>query len=401
MTSEPVIVVLEDERPQVLAIRAALKGLGEVRDFADPDSALSFVKEHAADAAIVDIHMPRHRIDGMEFIRSVRHFDRDLSVIIRTGDDSVELADDAIEVRAFRRAIKGKTSIDELRALTVEALVETRDRRQTSRNAAGTARVKTQLVQTLGTVEDELSVTEGYKAMFQALRNTLTAIAGYSEVLCEAAGNSGDGFLNEQAAAHRTLVGRLLRNLNAFLDSPYAESLRAARSQRIGSANGVIESVRRRFQASPQWTVDGRSLAVLGLSQDMYVSAPPIKLMTALRHLIEFCLTRSPTGSETRLTAHCVEKPIDAIEDVPGPSVVFNRSRLTGSMIYVAFRLRADLVNTSLEDIRRAFHEYPDDPRAGNLQMIGFALGDEAIVVVVQRVTGNATVFELYVPLGR
>jgi hypothetical protein len=237
--------------------------------------------------------------------------------------------------------------------------------------------------------------------MFQALRNTLTAVAGYAEVLGESAGRGSDGFLKEQAAAHRTLVGRLLRNLNAFLDSPYAESLRATHSQRIGSANGVIESVRRRFQASPQWTVDGRSLAVLGLSQDMYVSAPPIKLMTALRHLIEFCLTRSPRESETRLTAHCVEKPIDAIEDVTGPSVVFNRSKLIGSTIYVVFRLRADLGNTSFEDIRRAFHEYPDDPRAGNLQMIGFALGDEAIVVVVQRGTGNATVFELYVPLGR
>ena len=375
--------------------------MGELREFADPDSALEFVRHHTADAAIVDVHMPRHSMDGMEFIRSVREFDRDLSVIIRTGDDSVELADDAIEVRAFRRAIKGRTSIDELRALTVDALTETRGRRQVTQTASSAELVRTQLATTLGSVEDELSVTDGYKAMLQAMRNTLTAIAGYAEVLCEVADRGGTAFLKEQSASNRTVVGRLLADVNRFLDGPYAESLRATRTQRIGTANGVLESVRKRFLAAPQWLVDGRSLHVIGLSQDMYVSVAPIKLMTALRHLIEFCMQRSLPESVTRLTAHCVENAVVAIEETPEPKLILRRRALGELAMCVVFRLRGDVANTSLEDIRRAFHEHPDDPRMGNLQMIGMATGEDPAAMVVHAASTGATTFELYVPIAR
>ena len=400
MTSQPVILVLEDEKPQLLALRAALEGLGELREFADPDSALGFIRQHTADAAIVDVHMPDHNMDGMQFIRSVREFDGDLSVIIRTGDDSVELADDAIEVRAFRRAVKGRTSIDELRALTVKALTETRSRRRLTQTASKAESVRTQLTATLGSVEDELSVTDAYKAMLQGMRNTLTAIAGYAEVLCEATDRGGSTFLRDQAARNRTAVERLLTDVIRFLDGPYAESLRATQTQRVGTANGVLESVRKRFLASPQWLADGKSLHVLGLSQDMYVSVAPIKLLTALRHLIEYCMQRSLPDSILRLTAYCVESATVAIEETPGPKLILRRRALSELSICVVFRLRADLAATSLEEIRRAFHQHPEDPRSGNLQMIGMAMGDEPAAVVARTGSSGAFVFEFYVPTG-
>ncbi len=400
MTSQPFIVLLEDERAQLLAVRAALKGLGEIQEFGDPTAALGFLKQHAVDAAVIDIHMPRFQMNGLDFIRSVRGFDQDLCVIIRTGDDSAELADGAIEVRAFRRAIKGRISIDELRSLTLAAVNETRRRRQVTIDAASAADVKTQLARTLGSVEEELSTIDAYKALFQSTRNRLTAIAGMAEVICTASANDATPVLKESAPKNRQLVNGLLAEVGVFLDGPYAEDLRAARAPRRGTVNGVVEALRKRFMTAPKWIAEGKAITVSGLSQDMFVSAPPIKLITALRHLIEFCLARGELNSVVRLTAH-YEEHADRIADrASNLQLVFNGNALRHSTPHIVFRLHAQMRETSLDDIQRAVREHPDDPREGNLQMISLALDNEQTAIIARHSDG-VTLIDLFIPASR
>jgi CheY-like chemotaxis protein len=400
MTSRPVIVLLDDERPQLLAMRAALQGLGDVHDFSEPERALEFVRHHAVDVAIVDIHMPENHTDGIDFIRAVREFDRDLCVVVRTGDDSTDLADDAIEVRAYRRIIKGRASIGDLRALTTEAVTETRHRRHVTRDAHGAKEARSQMVSTLGSVDDELSVAEGCKAMLQSMRNGLTAISGFAEIMWEAAERGGNAFLKVQAGNNRALVSRMLLDVHTFLDGPFAESMRATQTHRVGTANAVLESVRQRFTASGHWLAQQRSFKVIGLSQDMFVSAAPLKLVTALRHLIEFCLQRSPPRTEVRLTGHCVEHALAAAGGGTNPNLIFNEQALHASTAFVVFRVRADLTGHSLESIRQAIESHPDDPRTGNLQMLALTFGEHRIGLVVARTTDDLTAFDLYVPYG-
>lgn len=400
MTSQPKIVILEDERAQLLAVRAALHGLGEIQEFASPSPALDFLKKHTVDAAIVDIHMPRFRIDGMDFIRSVREFDNDLCVIIRTGDASADLADGAIEVRAFRRAIKGKTSIEELRDLTIAAVRETRSRRQLSLDAAKTTAVKTQWVQMLGSVQETLSVKDSYKGLVQGMRNQLTAIAGVAEVMDEAAQRGRTDLLTNYATKNKLLVGGLLTEINTFLDGPFSEALRTAHSEGRGTVNGVLESLRKHFLSSPKWEADLKSLSIAGLGEDMYISASPMRLLTAIRHLVEFCFQRSSSKSVTRLTTHCVDRAIAVIDSISGPKLVFTERLLSRAGVFVSFRICGHLVATSLEDIRRSFHEYPDEPSFGNLQMIPLALRGEIAAVTVHLAPAEATVFDLYLPVS-
>ncbi len=401
MTSQPKIVILEDERAQLLAVRAALHGIGELKGFADPSPALVFLKHHMVDAAIVDIHMPHFRSNGMDFIRAVREFDKDLCVIIRTGDASADLADGAIEVRAFRRAIKGKTSINELRDITLAAVEETRIRRQVSSDAANTTAVKTQWVQTLGSAEETLSVKDSYKGLVQGMRNQLTAIAGFAEVMEEATQRGRTDLLKEYAAKNKLLVGGLLTELNVFLDGPFSEALRTARTEGRGTVNGVLESLRKHFLASPQWEADQKSVTLSGLGEDMCISASPVRLMTAIRHLLEFCFYRSPAKSVIRLTTHCVDRATSMIDSICDPKLVFTEGLMNRAGVFVTFRVCSRLVATSLEDIRRSFHEYPKDPHSGNLQMIPLALGDELAAITVHLAPVEATVFDLYLPVSR
>ncbi|HKB90797.1 MAG TPA: response regulator, partial [Opitutaceae bacterium] len=64
MVSDPVILLLDDERPQILSLRAQLRDIGELLEFSDPRPALDFLRTNKVDAAIVDIRMPRLPVDG-------------------------------------------------------------------------------------------------------------------------------------------------------------------------------------------------------------------------------------------------------------------------------------------------------------------------------------------------
>lgn len=231
------------------------------------------------------------------------------------------------------------------------------------------------------------------------MRNRLTAIAGAAEVICAASANDATAVLKEAAPKNRQLVSGLLAEVGVFLDGPYAEDLRAARAPRRGTVNGVVEALRKRFMTAPKWIVERKAITVTGLSQDMFVSAAPIKLITALRHLIEFCLARSEPNSVVRLTAHCEENAGRIIDRAPSSQLVFNGSTLRRSTPHIGFRLHAPLRATSLDEIQRAFREHPDDPREGNLQMISLALGDEQTAIIARQFEG-VTLIELFIPVS-
>ena len=102
-----------------------------------------------------------------------------------------------------------------------------------------------------------------------------------------------------------------------------------------------------------------------------------------------------------RLSAHCIDHAVSAIDSILGPKLVFTERLMSRSGVYVAFRISSPLVATSLEEIRQAFHDYPDDPHSGNLQMIPLALRGELAAVTVHLDHVEATVFDLYVPISR
>lgn len=401
MEGVPVIVVLEDEKPQLLALRAALEGLGEMQAFSDPEAALEYLRVHRVDVAIIDVHMPRFAMNGLEFIRHTREFDQDLCVIIRTGDDSVDVADSAIELRAFRRAIKNKVSVEELRELTRAAIGETRTRRRVSDDAAHAAEAKTQLVKTLGSVEDELTLGDCYKALFQTMRNQLTALGACSEGICMALSEGKVAIATENAGKTRTLVARLLNEMNTFLDGPAGEALRTPTRRGQASVNSVIETLQKRFLGAPIWAAQRKSVAATGLVQDMIISIPGLPLISALRHLLEFALLNSRDGTVIKLNVGCHKSITQSINATPTPKLTLNHRLVNYQNPGICFRVVAPLEGINLESVRQRFHETPEDPRLGNLQMVGLALGDEQVVLTVHESSAQTTVFDLFLPLGR
>jgi len=398
MNIEPTILVLEDERPQILALRATLQPIGRVVDFSDPERALDYLQEQQVDAAVIDIHMPKMPLDGIGFIRAVRSFDNDLAVIIRTGDTSIEIAEHAIELQAFRRVIKSRTSVNELREVLRAGIAETRTRRQTSRDASSAADASRRLEQTLGSFEDDLSAAECYKAMLHSLRNQLTAIAGLSEVWSAVARERDDRLMVDTAAENNRIVSRMLADMTAFLDGPFAEAQGVGDRSARTDVNATMEILKKRFATATVWSAQQKSVQISGLHQPLLAEASPIRLLTALRHTTEFCLGSSPNDTRVLLRTYFVPDLDHHLAPLDARHLVFNRPTRSKALGYICFEWRAGRVARSLEQIRRQIHTHPDDPRTGNLHMISLSLGEERSTVVVHVSPENLLSFQLLVP---
>lgn len=400
MTPEPTILILEDERPQILALRATLQPLGRVVDFSDPQRALDYLQEQEVDAAVIDIHMPRMPLNGIEFIQAVRSFDKHLAVIIRTGDTSIEIAEHAIELQAFRRVIKSRTSVHELRDIMRDGIAETRTRRKTSRDAAATIGTARQLEETLGSVEDELSAAECYKAMLHSMRNQLTALAGFSEVWTVLANENKQLLLSDAAAENSRVVTRMINDLTAFLDGPFADSQTGYDKPPRADTNSTLAALRKRFSTATVWSAQQKTVEISALPQSMLVVATPLKLLTALRHTTEFCLQISSPGTPVTVTlkAHFTARIDDDAMQGNEPLLVFNRPTKAHSLGYVSFDWQAGPVEKSLEQIRQMFHACTDDPRVGNLHMIGLCLGQTGCSVTARISPTQQLSLQLFVP---
>lgn len=105
MLSRARVLLVDDEPDVVQALARRLRAAGfEVSAHSRAASALAALTEGAFDVAVSDIAMPE--MDGLGFIRTVRHHDLDLPVVLITGAPAFETAIRAVEYGAFRYLVK-------------------------------------------------------------------------------------------------------------------------------------------------------------------------------------------------------------------------------------------------------------------------------------------------------
>lgn len=396
MNSDAIILILEDERAQILALRAQLKGLGRLVEFTEPEPALDYARGHPCDAAIVDVRMPRSSMDGLAFLRALREFDRELAIIIRTASESDQIADKAIELRAIKRAVKSKTTLAELRRSTQEAIQETRQRREVARNAKATETTKTQLAEALGTYDLRLAAADLHRGLVHGLRNQLTALSAIAALLQDDAARSGQPAFVEHARRCAGLAERMVDSVNAFLDAPFGDGGAAAHA----SVNESIGALRQFFRGAQRWPAEGKRVLLRELLSDTFVAGTPLELMNSLRHLLEFCLVRAEAGAEVTLTAQTLLTPASLGSRLSAAGAVLNRAALRGDHPHVAFRVSAPLPQLTVEGVEAAFAQAGDNPRTGNLAVVSAALGAVHGALLVHRSAAGAVGLEPLWPIS-
>ena len=93
--------MVDDEPAALKSLARALELVGfAVEAFEDPRAAAERCLQIRFDAIVCDVLMPK--LDGLEFLRSVREHDPDVPVVLVTGSPAIEGAIKAMELRAFR-----------------------------------------------------------------------------------------------------------------------------------------------------------------------------------------------------------------------------------------------------------------------------------------------------------
>lgn len=99
------VLIVDDEKD----VRESLQRMLERQEYrvfiaGDGEEALKIGQERNIDIALVDIVMPK--MDGIEFLRQVRHFNPKMEVIMMTGQSTVERCVKAIEYGASSYLLK-------------------------------------------------------------------------------------------------------------------------------------------------------------------------------------------------------------------------------------------------------------------------------------------------------
>jgi signal transduction histidine kinase len=208
------ILVVDDERSIRTACRRMLENEGFcVFEAWSADEALQLMKSSSFDLAMVDIMLPE--MDGITFAGELKRIDENIEVIIMTGFPSMETALGAFNarasdfiikpfsnkqlIRAAVRCLERKRLLQAIEMMNRELETKARDLEKRNRELEEASAFKSQLISIIA----------------HDLRSPLTAMAGYSELMCltdlsplevkEMAREMQDGCLQLESLVHNLL----------------------------------------------------------------------------------------------------------------------------------------------------------------------------------------------------
>ncbi len=94
------LLVDDDEKVQVVLVRALTAAGIQVSAASTGASALEMMGQQSFDAVVSDIQMPG--MSGLKLLRAIREYDLDLPVVLMTGQPNLAGAGAAVEYGAFQ-----------------------------------------------------------------------------------------------------------------------------------------------------------------------------------------------------------------------------------------------------------------------------------------------------------
>jgi CheY-like chemotaxis protein len=361
---EPTILILDDEHLQILSLKAQLKGLGKFVTFKDPAIALDHVKENQVDVAIVDIRMPGYSMDGLEFMRRLRAIDKDLSIVVRTADESDEISDTALELKASRRFIKSRYALREIQSFTAAAIAETEAKRQQTSALLDAEATRSNLVEALGTYDMTVTAGSVYRGLLYSLKNDLSALDSISELIKMQATANPD--IADLASQHERLVGKMVREYDQYLESPFGDDPTGDTAK----LNATFASLRSYFAGATEWISIKKGVQIQDAMNEANIRFHPLALYNSLKHLVEYCLIRMPFQSELRVETRLFESGKETATKDEKAVLTINAGAVASMGSCALLRLTGQLPMLSEEERKNIADAKTSALRAGNMMIL-------------------------------
>ncbi len=176
------ILVIDDERGPRESLRILLKNDYQVFCADSVDWGLQMLAQNPPDAIIMDIRMPG--VNGIEGLRRIRQIDPNVSVIMLTGFGTLETAQEAIRLGA-NDYIKKPFDATEMQDVIRRNVQRTRFERRRWRAEQKLKDLNTRLMDQLAEKEYMASLGQKSAELVHDLRNPLTAVLGYVDLLAD------------------------------------------------------------------------------------------------------------------------------------------------------------------------------------------------------------------------
>jgi signal transduction histidine kinase len=196
MQTPPTVLVIDDERGPRESLRILLKHDYNVLCTESVDGGLSLLRQRGPDAIVMDIRMPGK--SGITGLREIRDADPFVSVIMLTGFGTLETAQEAIRLGA-NDYIKKPFDAAEMQDVIRRNVQRTQFERRRARAEQELKKLNDQLLEELAQKEHFATLGQKSAELMHDLRNPLTAVLGYVELLSDelrnARQNMGDRWL--------------------------------------------------------------------------------------------------------------------------------------------------------------------------------------------------------------
>src|ERR1041385_2936933 len=120
MSTQPMLLIVDDEKPTREGLRAALEERYDVYLAEDAAAAMELLERESFDVMLTDLRLPKE--DGMKLITRAKSLSKPPICILMTAYGSEEVAVEAMKRGADDYIAKGRLQIDELEMRIARAL---------------------------------------------------------------------------------------------------------------------------------------------------------------------------------------------------------------------------------------------------------------------------------------
>jgi signal transduction histidine kinase len=204
------VLVIDDELGPRESLRFLLKEEFTVRCESSTDSGLKALQEMHPDIVVMDIKMPgKTGIDGLREIRAV---DPNVSVVMLTGFGTLETAQEAIRHGA-NDYVKKPFDAEEMRNLVRKYVARSKVSRQRADAIETLSSLNRSLRQELDEKEDMASLGQASREFVHDIRNPLSVICGYVQLLMDQFENASDLSMADRTAEMHDYLLRMDRSV--------------------------------------------------------------------------------------------------------------------------------------------------------------------------------------------
>ncbi len=182
MSSTPLskVLVIDDELGPRESLRILLKNEYQVFLAENVASGLRLLQEQGPDVILLDIRMPG--MNGIDGLTEIRKLDQEVSVLILTGFGTLETAQEAIR-RGANDYLKKPFDTREMQETVRKHVQRTHFQRRHRQTTEALRQINQMLIEELASKDRMAQMGQKTAEFLHDLRNPLTAVLGYVELL--------------------------------------------------------------------------------------------------------------------------------------------------------------------------------------------------------------------------